>query len=37
VATYAISLKGFPERSDDDFSVSSYAAQTKYHGHKLVL
>ncbi|CAM1505089.1 Fc.00g107260.m01.CDS01 [Cosmosporella sp. VM-42] len=36
VATYAVSFKGFPERSSEA-SVSTYEENVKYHGSKLLL
>lgn len=38
VATYAVSFKGFPERTDEDvLGESAYAKETKYHGSKLFI
>lgn len=36
VATFAHSLKGFPER-EDEFAAVKYDEETKYHGHKLAM
>ncbi|KAH6999003.1 hypothetical protein BKA56DRAFT_508807 [Ilyonectria sp. MPI-CAGE-AT-0026] len=37
VATYALSFDGFPERTDEEVTVSSYDKKVKYHGSKLIM
>ena len=36
VATFAHSLKDFPER-EEEFKVDKYEETSKYHGHKLAM
>jgi aminopeptidase Y len=36
VATFAVSFKGFPERTDAA-TAGAYEKGVKYHGHKLVI
>ena len=36
VATYAISLRGFPKRTGIK-ALGAYEEKAKYHGHKLVM